>query len=467
MPVNRILIVDDNQSIHRDYEKILCPKIDTSIDASAASFFAEEEVVAKPMAYQLGFAVQGEEGVEKVRVAHAANSSYSVAFVDMRMPPGCDGVETIERLWRIDPAVQVVICSAYTDYSWGEIVERLGYTDRFLVLKKPFESIEVRQAAAALTAKWNLAREIDSRMSDLECAVQKRTQEYIEQNGKLEQVIAELQETQAELVATEKLSSLGRLAAGIAHEINTPTQFISDNMSFFEEGFRAMNDARLMQREFLLASNRGDLLAELEKRNEEHDIEYFSKEIPIALEQTSEGLRRVSKIVSSMKAFAHSKGAQFERGNINQGIENTTTIARSEWKTVADLDLNLDSDLPDVMCVLGGINQVILVLLVNAAQAISDHSPEGKKGSIRISSKLDGNWVEIRVTDDGPGIPLEAQGKIFDPFFTTKEVGKGSGQGLNLARQIIVEGHQGTINFETVLGEGTTFVCRLLVDGPK
>jgi signal transduction histidine kinase len=273
-----------------------------------------------------------------------------------------------------------------------------------------------------------------------------------------------------ELRHSQKLEAVGRLAAGIAHEINTPIQFVGDNTRFLRDSFR--EELQLVQKyeDLRLAAASGNvpppLLEEVLALRAKVDWDYLAAEIPRATEQMLEGLSRVSTIVRGMKEFSHvDRSNQKAPGDINRAIESTLIVARNELKYVADVETHL-GELPPVVCHLGDLNQVFLNLLVNAAHAIDDVVKNtGRKGKIAVSTCRDGDWVEIRIADSGAGIPEHIRAKIFDPFFTTKEVGKGTGQGLALARAIVVEKHGGTLTFESTLGEGTTFIVRLPLIG--
>jgi len=199
------------------------------------------------------------------------------------------------------------------------------------------------------------------------------------------------------------------------------------------------------------------------------DIAYLMEEVPKSICQTLQGVASVAKIVRAMKDFSHPGSGEKTPADLNHGIESTVTVARNEWKYVADLDLVLDPQLPLVPCLPGEINQVVLNLVINAAHAIGDVVGDGAggKGRILVSTRRQGDWAVIRVQDTGTGIPEAAQARVFDPFFTTKAVGKGTGQGLAIAYSVVVEQHKGTIEFETELGKGTTFIVRLpLHPGP-
>jgi signal transduction histidine kinase len=205
------------------------------------------------------------------------------------------------------------------------------------------------------------------------------------------------------------------------------------------------------------------LLAEFDRLSEQSDLEYLLREIPHAIDQSLDGLQRVTKIVRAMKEFSH-PGSEEKRGiDLNKAIETTITVARSEWKYVAEVVTRFDPDLPLVPCLAGEMNQVILNLTINAAHAIAGVVGDGSKdkGRITITTRHDGEWAEIAIADTGSGIPPEIRSRIFEPFFTTKPMGKGTGQGLALAHSVIVNRHQGQIWFETEVGRGTTFFLRL------
>ena len=276
----------------------------------------------------------------------------------------------------------------------------------------------------------------------------------------------ERQEFEVQLRQAQKLESIGQLAAGIAHEINTPTQYIGDNTRFLKDAFGGIVKMLGLYQQVAQAATLGAvppaLMQEVAAANESLDIPFLLQEIPSALEQSLEGIERVSKIVRAMKDFSHPNSAEKTSFDINNAIESTLMVARNEWKYVANLETNLDKSLPAIPCLPGEFNQVILNLVVNASHAIADAvAGTEKKGTIKVTTARVTDWVEIRISDTGTGIPKKVQSRIFEPFFTTKEVGKGTGQGLAIARSVIVDKHGGTIVFETEEGRGTTFIIRL------
>ena len=266
---------------------------------------------------------------------------------------------------------------------------------------------------------------------------------------------------QFQLAQAQRMESIGQLAAGIAHEINTPTQYIGDNTRFLQEAFEDLRNLLLRYDDLL--KNSATLNSQLSTLNQESDLDYLLDEIPRAIQQSLEGIERVTKIVQAMKEFSHPGSEEKVAVDINRAIESTITVARNEWKYVAEVECDFDSELPLVPCLPGDFNQVILNILVNAAHAIGEMQGESssEKGLIKVSTRLDSEWAEIRISDTGGGIPEEIAGKVFDPFFTTKEVGKGTGQGLAIVHSIVVEKHQGAIRFETEPGQTTTFIIRL------
>jgi signal transduction histidine kinase len=273
-----------------------------------------------------------------------------------------------------------------------------------------------------------------------------------------------------DLAQAQKLESVGRLAAGVAHEINTPVQFVSDSVHFVREAMDDLTEIVDKYRDLRNATASGTGVAEAAKAAEdaedEADLDYILENAPVALDRAREGLGRVAAIVRSMKEFAHPDRKEMAQADLNQAISSTLIIAANEYKYVAEVDTSF-GELPLVNCYAGEINQVVLNLIVNAAHAIGDMvkgTPD--KGRIKVATRVLDDFVEIAIGDSGKGIPVEVRSRIFDPFFTTKEVGKGTGQGLAIARTVIVDKHGGTLHFETELGQGTTFYIRLPIGGP-
>jgi len=274
-----------------------------------------------------------------------------------------------------------------------------------------------------------------------------------------------------ELRQAQKLESVGRLASGIAHEINTPIQFVGDNTRFLQDSFAGLQTLLAKYQELRDAAAAGPVdpafLADLRRMEEASDCAYLVEEIPKALAQTLEGVTQVATIVRAMKEFAHPERKERVAVDINKALLSTLTVARNELKYVADVETDF-GELPLVVCNVSDLNQVFLNLLVNAAHAIADVVKQsGKKGKIRVRTMAEGKTVLVAISDTGCGIPEGIRSRIFDPFFTTKEVGRGTGQGLAIARSVVVERHKGSLTFESTEGEGTTFYVRLPVQSAE
>lgn len=279
--------------------------------------------------------------------------------------------------------------------------------------------------------------------------------------------ITERKVLEEQLRQAQKLEAIGQLAAGIAHEINTPAQFVGDNATFLQDTWPALKAVLQACLQLRLESEAGsttpETIANLLQYTEKADPNYLLDEVPQAIAQALEGVQRISKIVRAMKEFSHPGSEGRCAIDINRAIETTIAVARNEWKYVADIHTSFADNLPPVVCLPGEFNQVILNLLINAAHAIGDavKGSAGSKGTITIATRRDGEWMEVQIRDTGLGIPENIRARIFEPFFTTKEVGKGTGQGLALAHTVIVKTHHGKIWFESEIGKGTTFFLRL------
>jgi two-component system, NtrC family, sensor kinase len=449
----RILVVDDNEAIHRDIRKILNAGADQDhqLDDLEADLFGSGPAPKhRPPDYRVDSAYQGQEALAKVEAAIAAGDPYMVAVVDVRMPPGWDGVETITRLWQVCTRLQVVMCTAYSDYSWSDVFARFQRPDGLLILKKPFDPIELLQMANALSRKWVLQSEDRDKLARV--------------NQQLRSEIADRERVETELRLAQKLESVGRLASGVAHEINTPVQFVSDSVHFVREAIRDIGGVvgrfQTLQQSVLDGAPATADAQAAAAHAAEVDLPFLIDEVPRALDRSAEGLSRIATIVRSMKQFAHVDSPDMTAIDLNAAIRATLEIARHEYRYVADVDTEL-GELPPVVCHPGEINQVVLNLVVNAAHAIADaNKGADKRGRITVRTRCDGEHVEIDVVDDGCGIPEAVRHRIFDPFFTTKEVGRGTGQGLAITRSA-VERHQGKLLVTSEVGKGTTFTVRL------
>ena len=276
--------------------------------------------------------------------------------------------------------------------------------------------------------------------------------------------IGVLKQAQREAFQASRLASVGQLAAGIAHEINTPIQYIGDNLHFIADGIGRLEEifstVRPLTESVSDEKEKEGILARYEKMAEHHDLTYLLEELPNAVRQSLEGVGQVARIVLSMKEFSHPGSHSKVSTDINRALESTVTVSRNTWKHTAEIRCTFDSSLPSVSCYAGELNQVFLNLIVNAVHAI-EGSGKSLPGQITISTRQENDEVVIAVEDNGSGIPEEIRDTIFDPFFTTKEVGKGTGQGLAICRDVIVTKHGGRIEVGGRMGEGAMFTLRL------
>lgn len=444
-PNRRILLIDDTPSIHDDFRKILVPTVESNplLDEMESALFGDNAKAQAPV-FELHSAYGGEEGLGLLTTAMAEQRPYALAFVDMRMPQGWDGAKTIEELWKIAPDLQVVVCTAYSDYSWEDLLERLHAHDRLLILKKPFDNIEVQQMANTLANKWDMARRASLQTTHLAQLVEQRTQA-------LQLEIDERKHLESQLVQSEKLASLGQLAAGVAHEINNPVGFISSNLSTLDGYFNQLQ-------QILEAYQRAEaLIAPPEQRDQlkalrtDLELDFLKEDIPVLIKESKEGIGRVVQIVKDLKNFSRVDNDQtWQFANLQQGIDSTLNIVASELKYKADVVKHYQP-LPEIECLASQLNQVVMNLIINAAQAMG---PE--RGTITISNGVDGDTIWLEVADNGCGIAPDAVQKIFDPFFTTKPVGEGTGLGLSLSYGIVKK-HRGDISVSSELGKGTKF----------
>jgi signal transduction histidine kinase len=288
--------------------------------------------------------------------------------------------------------------------------------------------------------------------------------------------VTERKTLREQLMQSQKLESIGQLIAGISHEINTPVLFIGNNVLFLKDAFHDLTGLVQMYDKLLVAAREdkvtSELVAAISAAVEQADADYFYLEIPKAIDETLDGIARVGALMNAMKEYSHPGTKEKTPLDLNHAIQSMITVARNEWKNIADLETEFDASLPLVPVLPGEFDQVILNLVVNAAHAIADKiarnpgDPAIGKGVIKVQTINGSSFVEIRIQDTGCGISEKVRTRIFDPFFTTKEIGRGTGQGLTIARSIIVDKHAGSIDFTTEDGKGTTFVIRLPSPGP-
>ena len=417
-PNRRILIVDDNAAIHEDFRKILAPEAagTQTMDNLESLLFGDTAPVAKRTSFELTSAYQGQEALIQVQAALAAGKPFAMAFVDVRMPPGWDGIETISRLWAVQPELQVVICTAYSDFGWDSITERLGASDSLVILKKPFDHVEALQLAHALTNKWTLAAQAGLRTDELEQMVAART--------------AELEAAQEQRRQAYKMEAVGRLAAGIAHDFN--------NLLTVIQGYASLQLAQLPA----------------------------GSDVADSLTHISTAADRAANITRKLLAFGRKQIMIPQLIDLNARLTEMEPILRPLLGAHITLRFDLAPDLPAIHADASNLDQIILNLTLNARDALPHD------GSIVIRSSLEnvtqadipstadnaapGSHVRITVADTGVGMDEETARHLFEPFFTTKEVGQGTGMGLAMV-QGIAQQHRGWITVETAPKRGTSF----------
>ncbi len=418
----RVLVVDDSRAIHEDFRKIL-GKAERGGDALAtamADLFgsATAATTTRPLTptFEMDSAYQGAEGLACVTRARAEGRPYAVAFVDMRMPPGWGGIETVARMWDVQPDLQVVICTAYSDYSWDELFAKLGHSDRLLILKKPFDNIEAQQLATALTEKWRVTQLSQLKIEDLENRVRQRT--------------AELETTMDQLAQARKMEAVGQLAGGVAHDYNN------------------ILTATLMQLG-LLSSN-----------------PEATPSIKSAVKELEKMAQRSASLTRQLLTFSRQQVIEIKVVDLNEVIDNLLKMVRRLLGENIHLDF-LRAAMPmwiegDV----GMIEQVVTNLCVNARDAMM---PAGGRLTIATAQTVlgaaasapnhdarPGTFVRLTVHDTGSGMDAATLAHIFEPFFTTKEVGKGTGLGLATVYGITKQ-HHGWTEVHSEPGKGSTF----------
>ncbi|MFK8028800.1 MAG: ATP-binding protein [Gammaproteobacteria bacterium] len=317
----------------------------------------------------------------------------------------------------------------------------------------------------ASNTERNVALEaLSAERAQLEVNVDKRTKELHEALKDVQRSALEQEKMAEELRLAQRLESIGQLAAGIAHEINTPSQFVRDNLVFLKT---ANFDQQLLLSKCMSAVSEladpekdAELLADIETVKNDIDFEFLEEELSSSITESIDGIKQISKIVSSMKDFSHPGQTNKQSMDINHSIEAAMAVAKNEWKLFASIETSFDPKLPAIMAYASELNQVLLNMIVNSAHAIETRlsDPDSiEPGTIHIGTSVVDDQIEVRIRDNGCGIPKETIDRIFDPFFTTKQVGKGTGQGLTIAHRIIVERHNGSIKLSSELGKFTEF----------
>ncbi|MHC4226850.1 MAG: ATP-binding protein [Planctomycetota bacterium] len=426
--IHRILIVDDNPNIHKDFQTILVEEEEsTDLSVLRSEVFGNKTSgnVVKSI-YELDFASQGKEGCKKIEQARSEGRPYELAFVDMRMPPGWDGLKTIEHIWKVDPNVQIVICTAYSDYSWGEITERLGKSENLLILKKPFDSAEVAQLASALTEKWILARQASLKTEQLERMVEARTDELEEANDQLKEEIAERQEAQqrqAELI--KKVDNINKelkdFASIVSHDLKAPLRGIKSLASW-------------------ISDDCSDKLSE-----------QANEQINLLLDR----VKRMHNLIDGV--LQYSRVDRTEERPLEVNLESFIPEAIDMLAPPKNIKITIEDKMPVINCEETHIMQLFQNLLSNAIRYM-----DKPKGWIKVGCVEDGDFWKFSIADNGSGIEKKHFEKIFTMFHTlpASEESEGTGVGLTVAKKL-VELHGGSIWVESKVGEGSTFFFTL------
>ncbi len=450
-------------------------------------------------AYDVPVAVEGNDemgrmlaGVERMRLslmatekARAEQEKKAMARLEalkFARDELSKGRDFIERLLAAIPSILIAVDNKGAISLWNEVAEKTFGFSAKTVMNTPLASLDIgwnREAINRTLAKSEALRRcsldnVKFRRTDGSDGFLGLTVNNVVEDGQYNGFlligadITERIQLESQLHLAQKMESMGELAAGIAHEINTPMQYIGDNIRFLKDGFadllQLISSYRLALEKISQSELAEQIVFDIRQAEEDADLDFLREEAPVAVAQTLEGVAQVSKIVGAMKELSHPGTGDKMAIDINKVIENTVTVSRNEWKYVAELDLDLDPELPMIHA-LPEINQVFLNIIVNAAHAIEETQPEGEgvSGNIRISTCCANDVVEIRICDSGPGISKENQSKVFDPFFTTKEPGKGTGQGLAISHQIVCKRLGGRLTVESEPGHGACFIIRLPV----
>jgi two-component system NtrC family sensor kinase len=355
----------------------------------------------------------------------------------------------------VAPDLKAALRAGHTFHHEDEVLRRDGSKFWLGVSVRP-----IFDAAGRLTHSVAIGADITAKREEV-LKKQELQDKLVEEMKERARVVIELQ-------LAQKLESVGRLAAGIAHEINTPIQYVGDGVYFLRSAYDDFNQLLDGWRNAIDAlpqnPDYGALRLEVAQLTAKYDLDFLRAEIPKAFERTSDGVTRVTNIVKAMKEFAHPDANEQSPADLNHAIETTLLVASNEYKYFAKIHTEF-AELPAVVCNVGELNQVFLNLIVNAAHAIHDAGRDVNTGEITVSTAVAADEVVIRIRDNGCGVPAENLSKLYDPFFTTKEVGRGTGQGLAIAHSIVVDKHGGHIGVSSGVGTGTEFTVRLPIDG--
>ncbi len=376
---------------------------------------------------------------------------FEVIVTDLMMEE-LPGIELIRSVRCIRPRTKAIVVTGYGSKQAAISAVRQGAYD---FLEKPLTPAVLTQAVRRAWGQHQAELENEVLVAELRAS-----------NERLKQESEERKRLELDLLQAQKLKSIGQLAAGIAHEINTPVQFIADNTRFLKDAMPTVFGLLDRQRAALEAALAGgqdaERLGAILAAGRDAKLDFLASEATAAIDESLEGLGRLAGIVRALRDFSHPGAGAKIHFNLNDVVRNMVLVGRSEWKYVAEIELDLDENLPLLPCLPGPLSQAILNIIVNAAHAVSEGADRRiGAGLIRITTRACGQLLELKVSDNGTGIPEAIRDRIFDPYFTTKPLGKGSGQGLAIAYAAVVNQHGGTIEVESTVGAGTTFIIKL------
>ncbi len=463
----RILIVDDDKGVRDAYRAILAPPNSAgkgmgTLLRQGGRLFGRAEPTPRDgtTGWEIVEAKNGDLAVAEVQEAAGRNEPFALVFLDMKMP-GMDGAETAQALWKIDPALKIVIVTAFSDVSPDEIVEAVNREDLFY-LRKPFNPHEIKQFARALCRQRRLELARDRLAAELHDA----NSALADMNRNLREKVRRQTEM---LIQSEKMASLGILAAGVGHEINNPLAFIKGNLWSLGE---YMSDISALMGEYesletLAGAGRAREVKEKIRRiaqfKKSRRMDDIFRDLPALISQSVDGTERIGNIVKDLRGFSRVDEKDGSPVDVNDCLDTAAGILDNRMKEGVTLVRDYVKDLPPVKGFPQKLNQAFVNLLMNACQAVEEH------GTIHMATRLErpsreeaGTYVSVEISDTGPGMARETLSQVFDPFFTTKPVGEGVGLGLYITYEI-VQIHRGAISVESRPGEGTRFTVRLPV----
>ncbi|MBF0197262.1 MAG: hybrid sensor histidine kinase/response regulator [Planctomycetes bacterium] len=439
----RILVVDDNESIHEDYSKSLNhsnTSVNKRLDELGSELFEDEPSTSQysmAVQYEIHHAFQGEEAVEMVKTSMEKNEPYVLIFLDVRMPPGMDGITALGEIWKVCPDVEVVLCSAYSDYSWDDVLSTVGVREKLMYFSKPFSPMTIQQMALSLTNKWVLSQKAKDLNEELERKVDIRTSQLRESRDELKSSLENLREMHNLLVESEKMAALGGLVAGVAHEINTPLGIGITGVSFLKEKVQSI-EKHLVEKT-LRQSTLEEMLASADE----------------SLSLISNNLKRAADLVKSFKQVAADQiSEQCSSFSFMQCLKETLF---SLGPKLRNIEVKINSEIHETFKLYsypGIISQIVVNLVMNSVIHGYDN---GSEGLIEIDVKVKKNLLFFLFKDYGIGMDAETKQKVFDPFFTTKRAQGGTGLGCHITYNLVYQKLKGSISCESEVGKGTCF----------